>query len=124
MTMTIKELCEQYDIVPAELSYRFGIPLRTAQQWYAGERTPPPYVVNMIKEILETSHQPMPKIRKKPINKTVDQFDLDGKFISQYPSLTAAAKATGVSKQAISDNCKEKTKQCAGYVFRFADSGA
>lgn len=51
--MTIKEICEQYSIGQSALARRFGIPIRTVQQWYAGDRTPPPYVVAMIKEILE-----------------------------------------------------------------------
>lgn len=51
--MTIKEICQQYNIGQSVLARRFRIPLRTVQQWYAGDRTPPTYVVAMIKEILE-----------------------------------------------------------------------
>lgn len=52
--MTIKEICEKYGIGQSALARRFGIPIRTVQQWYAGDRKPPAYVVAMIKEILET----------------------------------------------------------------------
>lgn len=49
---TIKEICKKFNISQTQLSRRFGIPLRTVQGWYAGDRTPPTYVVNMIAEIL------------------------------------------------------------------------
>ena len=51
--MTIKEICQKYNLGQTALSRRFGIPLRTVQQWYAGDRNPPPYVVDMITEILQ-----------------------------------------------------------------------
>lgn len=35
-----------------KLAERFGIPYRTMEQWSAGEHLPPPYVINMIREIL------------------------------------------------------------------------
>lgn len=49
---TIKWLCEFYGISQTELSKRFGIPLRTVQDWHAERRTPPSYVVNMLLELL------------------------------------------------------------------------
>lgn len=51
--MTIKEICQKYNLGQTALSRRFGIPLRTVQQWYAGDRNPPPYVVDMITWILD-----------------------------------------------------------------------
>jgi len=51
--MTIKEICETYHFSQTELSKRFGIPLRTVQDWHAGRRTPPDYVISMMTEILE-----------------------------------------------------------------------
>ena len=51
--MTIKEICQKYGLGQSALARRFGIPIRTVQQWYAGDRTPPAYVVAMIKEILD-----------------------------------------------------------------------
>ncbi len=53
---TIRELCETYGISQTELSKRFGIPLRTVQDWYAERRTPPSYVVNMLLELLLRQH--------------------------------------------------------------------
>lgn len=51
--MTIKEICEKYGLSQTALSKRFGIPLRTIQDWHAGRRTPPDYVVRMMDEILQ-----------------------------------------------------------------------
>ena len=51
--MTIKEICEKYGYSQTALAKRFNIPLRTVQDWYADRRTPPPYVVGMILELLQ-----------------------------------------------------------------------
>ncbi len=49
----IAKICEAYGLKQTELAKRFGIPLRTVQDWYAGRRVPPDYVVQMIIEILD-----------------------------------------------------------------------
>ena len=49
---TIKDLCTEYGLGQTALANRFGIPLRTVQNWYAGGRIPPAYVVNMMDELL------------------------------------------------------------------------
>lgn len=51
-TKTIKDLCGAYGLSQTELSRRYGIPLRTVQDWHAGRRTPPDYVINMLSELL------------------------------------------------------------------------
>lgn len=51
--MTIKEMCSLYGIGQTELSRRFGIPLRTVQDWFAGKRNPPDYVINILARIME-----------------------------------------------------------------------
>lgn len=51
--MTIKELCIEYGMKQTELARRFGIPIRTVQDWYSGKRVPPEYVINMMIEILK-----------------------------------------------------------------------
>ena len=53
--MTIKEICEKHGLSQTALAKRFGIPLRTVQDWHAGRRVPPDYVVSMMVEILEKS---------------------------------------------------------------------
>lgn len=52
-TKTVKELCKAYGISQTALARRFDIPLRTVQDWHAGRRTPPAYVVNMLTALLE-----------------------------------------------------------------------
>ena len=54
---TIKSLCEAYGISQTELHRRFDIPLRTVQDWYAGRRKPPAYVVNMLTALLESTEK-------------------------------------------------------------------
>lgn len=49
----IAQICERYGLNLTELSKRFGIPYRTVQDWHAGRRTPPDYVISMIIEILD-----------------------------------------------------------------------
>lgn len=50
--MTIKDICSTHGLTQKALSERFGIPLRTIEDWAGGRRKPPEYVVNMIVEIL------------------------------------------------------------------------
>lgn len=49
----IEKLCEDYGMKQTELARNFRIPLRTVQEWYAGRRTPPDYVVDMMNRLLE-----------------------------------------------------------------------
>lgn len=51
--LTIRELCREHGLTQKALAERFGIPLRTIEQWSTGKRTPPDYVVRMIQTILE-----------------------------------------------------------------------
>lgn len=54
---TIKDLCEEYGLSQTALANRFGIPLRTIQDWHAGRRTPPDYVVRMMDELLRAKSE-------------------------------------------------------------------
>ncbi len=64
--MTIKDICRKYSVGQTALAMRFGIPIRTVQDWYAGRRTPPDYVVDMIIELLE--HDAEKPNRNEPEN--------------------------------------------------------
>ena len=55
--LTIREVCEQYQISQSALARRFGIPLRTVQDWHSDRRKPPEYVVRMVVELLEHDAQ-------------------------------------------------------------------
>ena len=49
----IRELCREFKLTQRALSVRFGIPLRTVEDWSTGKRKPPDYTVRMIRTILE-----------------------------------------------------------------------
>lgn len=51
-TTPIAELCKRYGLSQTELAKRFGIPLRTVQDWHGGRRKAPDYVINMIDRLL------------------------------------------------------------------------
>lgn len=70
---TIKYLCEFYGISQTELARKYDIPLRTVQQWHAGHRTPPPYVVNMILELLHREHCEKERDRTRRCEPIIDR---------------------------------------------------
>ena len=53
MVLNVKEICIKYGLSQTELSRKFSIPLRTVQDWYAGKRKPPIYVLSMMEELLK-----------------------------------------------------------------------
>ena len=50
---TIAQMCEKYGYSQTALAKKFEIPLRTVQDWYAGRRVPPWYVISMMCRLLE-----------------------------------------------------------------------
>ena len=50
---TIQDILTTYGYTQSSLARRFGIPLRTVQNWCGGINTPPPYVIGMMIEILK-----------------------------------------------------------------------
>ncbi|UCH92246.1 MAG: hypothetical protein JSV88_18375 [Candidatus Aminicenantes bacterium] len=61
---------------------------------------------------------PIPKI-KSPHRKTVLQFDLDGNFIKEYPSLWHATRAVGLKSSGLNSCLKGKTWSAGGYQWRY-----
>ena len=55
--MTIKEICEKYGLSQTALAKRFGIPIRTVQDWYSERRNPPDYLLRMMEELLEVDNK-------------------------------------------------------------------
>nr|DAG32488.1 MAG TPA: intron associated endonuclease [Caudoviricetes sp.] len=53
--------------------------------------------------------------------KPVYQFDLNGKFIKRYDSVTHAAKENNLSKQGISKSCCDPSKTCGGYFWSYSE---
>lgn len=65
---TIKIICDTCGMGQTALSRRFGIPLRTVQDWYSGRSNPPAYVVNMIADLLESEKNSIYLIYKDDID--------------------------------------------------------
>ena len=53
----IRKICDEFQFTQVGLSKRFGIPIRTVENWCRGNRQPPAYVVNMIRTILENERK-------------------------------------------------------------------
>ena len=69
------------------------------------------------KEAIEknrNSHINNPKLSKK-----VGQFDLDDVLICEFPSISEAARQTGVNLSYVSSVCNGKKKQAKGFKFSF-----
>lgn len=50
--MTLRDLLQKYGLTQTALAKRFGIPLRTVQNWCGGLREPPTYIIKMMDELL------------------------------------------------------------------------
>ena len=50
--LTIRDILAKYNYKQAELARRFGIPIRTIQNWCAGVNKPPAYLIRMMDELL------------------------------------------------------------------------
>lgn len=61
---TVKELCKEYGYSQTSLAKRFGIPLRTVQDWCRELRTPPPWMVSMLEEILSAEMIKSPSLQR------------------------------------------------------------
>lgn len=55
----------------------------------------------------------------KHIKKPILQYNLDGKFIKEYESITQASKETKIPISSISANCCKQRDKTNGYVFKF-----
>ena len=56
--MTINDILAESRLTQAELSRRFGIPLRTVQNWAEGTRQPSEWVVKLIAAALNAGTNP------------------------------------------------------------------
>ena len=52
----------------------------------------------------------------------VCQFDLEGNYITTFPSLCEASRATGISRTSITLCCREKIQSIKGFVFKFSNN--
>lgn len=53
------------------------------------------------------------------VSKSVDQFDLDGMYLKTFSSCGEAGRAMGVTSGAIYNACKNKSKTCCGFLWRY-----
>ncbi len=54
--MVIKELRTKLGMTQKEFAAYMGIPLSTIRHWEIGYRTPPDYVISLIKRVIVLSH--------------------------------------------------------------------
>ena len=65
------------------------------------------------------------KIRNhKSMSKSVLQFDKNGNFIKDYPSINEAARITNMSASNIVRCCKERTEFCGGFSWKYKEKEA
>jgi hypothetical protein len=55
-----------------------------------------------------------------PTSKTVNQYKIDGTFVTSYRSLNDAGRAIGVTGGMIGRVCKGKAKTAGGFIFKYA----
>lgn len=55
--MSIRDILDKYGITMAELSRRYRIPYRTIQDWAAGVRKAPEYVLELIDKCLQYENE-------------------------------------------------------------------
>ncbi len=51
--MTIKEIVASTGLSQRAFAERFHVPLRTLEDWLAGKRNPPEYVIWMMQQLLD-----------------------------------------------------------------------
>ena len=51
----------------------------------------------------------------------VDQYSLDGEYITTYDSITSASIATGLDVSGITKVCKKKRKFCGNFIWKHTD---
>ena len=60
----------------------------------------------------------------KSMSKSVLQFDKNGNFIKEWPSINEAARITNMSAGNIVRCCKEKSEFCGGFIWRYKEKEA
>lgn len=55
--LTFADLVKKAGTTTAKLAKRFRIPIRTAQHWASGDRTPPQFILLMMDELIDIDKQ-------------------------------------------------------------------
>ena len=58
-------------------------------------------------------------INRKDLSKPVLQFDKNGNYLNEYPSMSDASRKTGIDGGHIGDVCKGKLKSAGGFVWKY-----
>lgn len=56
---------------------------------------------------------------KSKVAKPILQFDLEGNFLKQYPSLMDASRETNLNQSTMSHCANGKYKTCGGYIWKY-----
>lgn len=54
--------------------------------------------------------------------KTVLQFDLNGRFVAEFPSIKEAARQLNLDSSTISKVCRGQNKTHGGFIFKYKDN--
>ena len=57
---------------------------------------------------------------RKDLSKPVIQYDKEGEFVTEYPSVMEAARQTGLKQQYISRVCTGERKSYKGFIWKYA----
>lgn len=68
-----------------------------------------------------TSEETKQRIRETKESKSIIQFAKTGEFLCQYPSVTSAAKDSGLDRSQIRKCCRGELKTTGGFVWKYAD---
>ena len=58
-------------------------------------------------------------INRSDLSKTVEMLSLDGELLKEFPSAREAARFVGASNSNISRCCRDHSKTCKGYRWRY-----
>ena len=73
-------------------------------------------------DISQKFHNSM--INNKKLSKTILQFDLNEKFIKEWPSLQEIQRKTNYSYSNVISCCRGKYKQAYGFIWRYKETAA
>ena len=55
--MTYNDIVTTYNVKNSQIAERYGIPMRTLQQWAKGTRVPPEWAVKLLERALEADEK-------------------------------------------------------------------